>query len=444
MSWWRRKRKEVRDRHREFIYLDEVSVVSLLASLHGEIKQSVTETLTQTEESALTSSVSSVPKGAFSLQSKIGATQSSAREVVRRAVIQGNFRDLWRSDVGVLLHDTESKGHARKNKIATPAELKRELRSLRKNKLAVELANIKRGSILEMDIRLEADRLFKIITIGTNILDLVDGKEEIFGPEAEEMRKADPIIQVLKELSVGLVPVRGISRSHCVIETDEGSIVVANDALAPDGELMASARELELVGFTEANSYWRDLRRTLFSGSSYSAYMRVEKAATAQRWSPIKLAELFEEAAPGLGDSMTTSFEELIASFQELEAGNAAQSMISETAPLANMDKLRGFADDLACALAVTPDPKAIEEGIEKAAPILSAAVSTVECRRAYDVIVDIVAGTDADRELVRRVREAWIDRAEPTHVAGQTKPSNGTESALPVQIEVGFVALYW
>jgi hypothetical protein len=33
MSWWRRKRKEPRDRHREFIYLDEVSVVSLLAAL---------------------------------------------------------------------------------------------------------------------------------------------------------------------------------------------------------------------------------------------------------------------------------------------------------------------------------------------------------------------------------------------------------------------------
>ena len=109
MSWWRRKRKEVRDRHREFIYLDEVSVVSLLASLHGEIKQSVTDKLTQTEESSLTSSVSGGPKvGAFSLQSKVGSTRSSAREVVRRAVIQSNFRDLWRSDVGVLLHDAKS------------------------------------------------------------------------------------------------------------------------------------------------------------------------------------------------------------------------------------------------------------------------------------------------------------------------------------------------
>ena len=43
-GWWRRKRKEPRDRHREFIYLDEVSVVSLLAALEGEIKQSVTNT----------------------------------------------------------------------------------------------------------------------------------------------------------------------------------------------------------------------------------------------------------------------------------------------------------------------------------------------------------------------------------------------------------------
>lgn len=437
MSWWRRKRKEVRDRHREFIYLDEVSVVSLLASLHGEIKQSVTDKLTQTEESALTSSVSGGPKGAFSLQSKVGSTRSSAREVVRRAVIQSNFRDLWRSDVGVLLHDTKSNGRTPKRKISTLSEMKRELKNLKKGKLAVDLTSIKRGSILEMDIRLEADRFFKIITVGTNLLGLVDGKEELFGLMGKEMDKASPVIQVLRELSVGLVPVHGISKSHCVIEVDGKSLVVATDVLAPGGELLASARELELVGFTEEGSYWRDLRRTLFSGAIYSAYVRVEKDVTAQPWSPIKLADLFEEAVPGMGDA-------IISSLQELEAGNRAHPDLPEHAPLTDTDRLRGFAEDLARELAVTPDPQAIESGIGEAASALSGAVSATERRRAYDLLVDIIASDGADRELVRHVRATWIDRVAPAQVEGQDKAAVEADSHPAVQLEVGFVALYW
>jgi hypothetical protein len=356
---------------------------------------------------------------------------------VRRAVIQSNFRDLWRSDVGVLLHDTESNGRTWKRQISTLPELKRELKSLRKGKLAVELTSIKRGNILEMNIRLEADRLFKIITVGTNLLGLVDGKEELFGLLGKEMDKASPTIQVLKELSVGLVPVCGISRSHCVIEVDGKSLVVATDVLAQGGELLASARELELVGFTEEGSYWRDLRRTLFSGSAYSAYVRVEKGATAQPWSPIKLADLFEGAVPGLGDA-------IVSSLQELEAGNPAHPDLSENEPLTDADRMRGFAEDLAREFAVTPNPEAIENGIEEAASALSGAVSVTERRRAYDLLVDIIIGDGADRELVRRVRATWIDRVAPARVAGQGKAATEAESRPPVQLEVGFVALYW
>ncbi|MDO4259012.1 MAG: hypothetical protein Q4C87_05765 [Actinomycetaceae bacterium] len=50
MTIWNRKRNEIRDRHREFIYLDEVSVVSLLAGLQGEIKDAVTDILSRTED----------------------------------------------------------------------------------------------------------------------------------------------------------------------------------------------------------------------------------------------------------------------------------------------------------------------------------------------------------------------------------------------------------
>jgi len=437
VTWWHRKRKEPRDQHREFIYLDEVSVVSLLASLQGEIKESVTNTLTQTDEAALTSSMSG-PKSVFSIQSKIGSTQSSAREVVRRAVIQSTFRDLWRSDVGVLLHDTESTGRRiRRPKISTLPELRRELKKLRKEKLAADLADIKRGTLLEMDIRLEADRFFKIVTIGTNLLDLIEGKEDLFGSAIDETKRVSSIIQVLKELSVGLVPVRGISQSHCVIELDGANLVLAKEVLAPGGELISAARELELVGFTETDSYWRDLRRTLFSGSIYTAYMRVEKGVNNLRWSPIKIADLFDEVTPGLGETITSSL-------QELQAATSRPSPISGISQLSDLVKLHGFAEDLAAELTITPDPEAVRSGIEKATSVLSKTSSVTDRRRAYDLIVDIVADSDVDREVVRYVRDRWIDRVEVSRVTEQPQSTSEDGTALPVQVEVGFVALYW
>lgn len=436
MSWWRRKRKEPRDRHREFIYLDEVSVVSLLAALQGEIKQSVTDTLTQTDEAALSTSMSG-PKGIFRAESKTGSTQSSAREVVRRALIQSTFRDLWRSDVGVLLHDTESKGRIRKPKISTLLELKRELRRLRRDKLAVELADIKRGSILEMDIRLEADRFFKVVTIGSNLLDLIGGKEALFGVAPDDIEQVSPVIEVLKELSVGLVPVRGVSTSHFVIELDDAPIVVLKDVLASDSELFACARELELVGFTEADSYWRDLRRTLFSGATYTAYVRVEKGAIGLSWNPIKIADLLEDVVPGLGNNVA-------ASLQELRPDIASRTKLPVDEPLPDVAKLYGFAKDLASELTVTLDLEAIDNALEKATVLLSNAASVTERRRAYDILVDVVADGDVDREVVQRVRAQWIDRAEPAQFVEQPKAEDKEQTVQPVQLEVGFVALYW
>ena len=104
MTIWNRKRNEIRDRHREFIYLDEVSVVSLLAGLQGEIKDAVTDTLSRTEDHSLGGTLGAAKAGA-SVESRLGTSRSSTNEVVRRAVIQSTFRDLWRRDVGVLLHD---------------------------------------------------------------------------------------------------------------------------------------------------------------------------------------------------------------------------------------------------------------------------------------------------------------------------------------------------
>src|SRR5690606_10893786 len=71
------------------------------------------------------------------------------------------------------------------------------------------------------------------------------------------------------------------------------------------------ARPLELVGFAEANSFWRDLRRTLFSGSTFTVYARAEGPALDSSWSPIKIADLLASVSPELRDEVVLPLQHL-------------------------------------------------------------------------------------------------------------------------------------
>jgi hypothetical protein len=431
--WWRRKRKEPRDRHREFIYLDEVSVVSLLAALEGEIKQSVTNTLTRAEESASSTSAA-VPKGVLRSESRFSSTRSTTNEVVRRAVIQSTFRDLWRRDVGVLLHDTSAGRRKRRMTVSGSSDLSRSLGKLKAGKLAVSLADVRRGDILEIDVTLDADDFFKKVTAGATLLDLMEGKEPLFGVAAADVRQVAPMIEVLKELSVGLVPVRGIATSHCVIDHDGESLIVAREAL--HDALLPHARDLELVGFTEAGSYWRDLRRTLFSRATFTAYVRVERTELSPPWNPIKLVDLLEAITPELRD-------EVAGAFQGLNTGRNDRTP-SHPAREAERSQLTRFAADLTTELNAIPASDDMDAAIVSATASLVNATTVIERRRAFDVVAEAIGGADIDRELVRSVRSRWIDADEGNSAAPTVKSTDQQVPKLPVQLEVEFVALYW
>ena len=102
LSNWLRRRKSrgpnensYRER-REFVYLDGVSVLSILASRTGRIATESTE--------SQTSSQSSEVKGSFgvglggtkaNLGTKMQTSQIEASQVSRKAIIQSSFKDLY-------------------------------------------------------------------------------------------------------------------------------------------------------------------------------------------------------------------------------------------------------------------------------------------------------------------------------------------------------------
>ena len=104
---WRKQRASRRRRAlcdgslREFVYLDDVSVYSLLASRKGAIITEVTES----EAISLNSTVGGSLGGDFGvaradLKSDLQSTKTQGSQVLRKALIQTSFKEL---------HDLESK-----------------------------------------------------------------------------------------------------------------------------------------------------------------------------------------------------------------------------------------------------------------------------------------------------------------------------------------------
>lgn len=434
MAIWSRKRNEPRDRHREFIYLDEVSVVSLLAGLQGEIKDAVTDTLSRTEDHSLGGTLGAAKAGA-SVESRLGTSRTSTNEVVRRAVIQSTFRDLWRRDVGVLLHDISGIKRRLRKPIHSYRDLENALPRLKKAKMAVPLGDVHRGDIVEMDIKVEADQFFKMITVGTTFLDLMNGREDLFGVSAADVREVAPMIEVLKELLVGLVPMRGVATSHSVIEVAGEQVAIATELLGND--VQGGARPLELVGFAEADSFWRDLRRTLFSGSTFTVYARAEGPTLTSPWSPIKIADLLESLSPDLRD-------EVVLPLQQLDLGNT-QLIETPDAGATAQFQLDNFAAALQAATGASADAASVNEAVETAIPALASATTIEERRRAFEPVAQAVAGEDVNRDLLLTIRSDWINRLPASVPNTSTALLQQPEPDVsPVQLEVGFVALYW
>lgn len=434
MTFWNRKRNEPRDRLREFIYLDEVSVVSLLAGLQGEIKEGITDTLSRTDDRSLRGTLGAAKVGA-NIESHLGSSRSSTNEVVRRAVVQSTFRDLWRRDVGVLLHDTSGIKPKHRKPIQSHGDLAKVLPRLKKAKLAVPLCEIHRGDIVEMDIKVEADQFFQLTTVGTTFLDLINGREDLFGVSPADVHEVTPMIEVLKELFVGLVPMRGIATSHSVIEVAGEQVAIATELLG--NEIRGEARALELVGFAEANSFWRDLRRTLFSRSTFTVYARAEGPTLTSPWSPIKIADVLESLSPDIRDGV-------VQSLQRLDLGNTSSNYAADVGATASF-QLSNFAADLEAASGASPDTASVKAAVETSIPTLVSATTIEERRRAFEPVAQAVAGEDVDRDQLLTIRTAWMNRFPPLEPNTYTAPLQqpGPDMS-PVQLEVGFVALYW
>lgn len=423
---------------REFIYLDEVSLLSLLSSQKGEITDSTSELASEGREATIDATAGANPGfiAKAEITSRYQTTNSSTLQTSRKATVQSQFRDL---------HEIEGLRIIEPVVVDLPAESVDNLRRIDDLSRLTPTTQLQRGKLVEFRVRLGADPVFHLGTMVSEFTAMSEDYPDMFAAVGglTTLREVQPINKILQRLLAGLVPIRATAVDHVVAEIDGIEYVVHREVIK---DLGLKTRPLEVVGVTEQEAYWKDLRRVLFSEAEFTALARVSRSGLHDSWTPVKLADLFQEVAPNLVDQINEAgripFGRAISSDDE----NSPESKLA--------DALTRYAATLMSELGTTPTADQ-ETLVTLSIRELRTRSSTVSDQTsAFSVltkrILELVGGeiTSAKALDLRTAarEEVGLSFFPPTSPVTQTKSADLKElsDAEPRLLDVDFIAIYW
>ncbi len=361
LSNWFRHRKDrglIEDAYRgrrEFVYLDEVSVLSILASRTGRIATESTESQTSSRSSEVKGSLGVGLGGTkANLGTKEQSSQSEASQVSRKAIIQSSFKDLYDIEHSALALRPASMDHL--PNVDSILDVERLLGSTEATGLLVDPSTLHRGELLEVEVDLEADPIFRMATIITTFVGLMEDNEGLFRDAVPaQLPEIRSVARLLDNLLAGLVPIRGLLVDYKWIRLC-GRDVLIHQALLRQmpAEVRCHAYPAFLVGVAQSDLFWKDIRRVLFSQARYTVFCRLATDGLADRWSPIKMADVFsgitsnfDEMIRGLGDELMSGFKMGVRSATIGSSADAPSTMLKRDAQDGEL-LLRKYAASLA------------------------------------------------------------------------------------------------
>ncbi len=291
---------------REFVYLDDISVYSLVASYSDMIR--VEETTTSSAVSKIgagTSFGGGFMENKGELNASLSSTHGQERQVLRKAVIQSQFKDLYDAHHDALCipsfkHDNQISEICR-NDLRNPQE------KFIQNGWLISPEKLVRGKLLEVEVRLGTEPIFQLITMIETLLDIFEGELADIGlslPTAE----LQVVEKVLSRFLVGLVPIRGQVLDYKVAELEGKQWIAHNDVLKNiPKESVGTISEMFVVGVAEHSLFWKDIRRVLFADGIYKVFARIAVDGVQDTWTPIKLAYVLESIFPDKGKELNLS-----------------------------------------------------------------------------------------------------------------------------------------
>jgi len=434
---------------REFVYLDEVSVYSLLASRGG----AVVSELTESQSSTSTSEVGGTVRGTVGVlgsevRSKLQDTQASGTQVVRKAIVQASFKELIEAQQVSLalrpqaeddLDDRPSDGHA----LAQAAE------EGRWSGRIVDPDRLQRGDLVEIRVELEAAPIFRFGTTLSSLIDMFKDTPELFGQGGQaEMAQGIAVSKVLDALLAGLVPIRGRAVEFRHVTVGGRSLIVHREMLSDAVvDPAVEVKPLYVVGVAERALFWKDIRRLLFSRSTYTVLCRLSRDGISDRWTPVKLVDVVGEFLPDVARQIDDAQDGLtsLAAVEVVESADGTKRALA--------DALARYAAARAEQAQVAVDTEALEA---------DAAAIAASCPGDDSVEATRQAFKEIDAVLRDRHNLGTDDPLQASELRGESLASSGLEAdgapastpALPPSrttherreryLDCEFIAIYW
>lgn len=266
-----RKQNEVAQfQLREFIYLDEVSLQSLLVSLHGELteKKSITDSTSNTKNVGGNIDTNNLTPLKLGFTAQYQSGKSGATQTEKKAIVQSWFRELYETPniLGVQpLEDGDQD-------------------------IIVKSSALQRGTLAELQVVLATDPYFNVVTSISEFFKLSENISELNGYSEIKWQ-----IELLQQLLAGLIPIKAEILNYRALKTGDDTYLVHEDKVT---EVSTSKIKVNLVGVTELSAYWKDIRRVLFSNQEFRVLCRISRPGLVQDWNPIKLLDLFGNVIP--------------------------------------------------------------------------------------------------------------------------------------------------
>ena len=361
LSNWFRRRKDSRaieDSYRgrrEFVYLDEVSVLSILASRTGRIATESTESQTSSRSSEVKGSLGVGLGGTkANLDTKMQSSQGEASQVSRKAIIQSSFKELYDIEHSALALGPASMDHL--PNVDSTLDVERLLHSPEATGLLIDPSTLHRGELLEVEVDLEADPIFRMATIITTFVGLMEDNEGLFrNAVPAQLPEIRSVARLLDSLLAGLVPIRGLMVDYKWIRLCSRDVLIHRALLRQmPADVLPHAYPAFLVGVAQSDLFWKDIRRVLFSQARYTVFCRLATDGLADHWSPIKMADVFsgitsdfDEMIRGLGDELMSGFKMGVRSATTGLPADAPSTVLGRNAQDGEL-LLRRYAESLA------------------------------------------------------------------------------------------------
>ena len=307
---------------------------------------------------------------------------------MRRAVVQGTFRALRIGDTDLRVSVEDQPRRPKPAAVATAKDLASHL------------------------VRLEAQH--------RAVRTQVEGRAAEFGIEESTVAEVQRLLELVSRLLVDLVPIQARVTSHRLVVIDTVSWLVDASMISVGSVLDSEAEEVQLAGVTELPLYWKDVRRVLFAGSTYSVYARIARPGIQTSWSPVKLADVFDRFLPEVGDQL----RQLPHLFDGV--GDVADAIESTSVSDVFLEKgLVPFGRDLARLASRNISEELLLEVATEAARSFSTLEELQDVgilRRAFEEVVAAVEASDSIEEPIETVE--LTEPTEPTEPTEQTRIS--------------------